>query len=164
MNLRGRIPNQGLPNSGRPTSEPYIGDLRGKLAITDSQMVAWELFAETLRANRGRMQAFDAVTDEPFGPLEERLAARDAMQQAAAELFAVLDKVQQQTAIHVLPLCCLPYPDMSGSNKVHRRQKKAESGELVEELKRNATYYAAGPDKDAGDLLWRAAKALAQRC
>jgi len=50
----------------------------------------------------------DDATDQPFGTLEDRLDARDAMQQAASGLFAVLDTAQQQTAMQLLPLCCLP--------------------------------------------------------
>jgi hypothetical protein len=95
-------------SAGRPRADQYTAGLEAKLAVNASQMAAWELFAASLGANRRRMQALDDATDQPFGTLEDRLDARDAMQQAASGLFAVLDTAQQQTAMQLLPLCCLP--------------------------------------------------------
>jgi hypothetical protein len=84
-----------------------VRHLQAKLVISDGQMVQWELFVDSLRANRRRMQD-DDTTDRPFGPLEDRVAARDAMRQAATQLFTVLDTAQQRTAMQLLPLCCVP--------------------------------------------------------
>jgi hypothetical protein len=125
-------------------------------------MGEWKQFAASLRANRRRMQAFEEV-EQPFGTLEDRLVARDTMQQAATDLFAVLDMVQQRIAARLLPLCCLPQVACLEANKSHRAEQGAASmAGLVQELGRNARYYSAGPDRDAGDLLRRAARALAQ--
>jgi hypothetical protein len=118
MNACGRIRGHKVPMAAakvpapasRPSAGQYISDLQLKLAISDSQMEVWQPFVESLRANRRRMQALDNTTDQPFGCLEDRLSARDAMRRAVTKLFTALDKLQQQTAMQVLPLCCLPYP------------------------------------------------------
>jgi hypothetical protein len=150
------------PSSDRRNADQYIAGLEAKLAIRDSQKAAWELFAERLRANRRRLQAHDHTTDQPFGTLEDRLAARESMQRAAAHLFAALDTVQQQTAVQLLPLCCLPCAITTrAANGSRARKQEVEKAELIKELKRNAVYYSAGPDREAGALLWRAANALA---
>jgi hypothetical protein len=173
MDASRRIPGHKVPvaaanlptPSCRSSSKRYVANLEAKLALTERQMGAWELFAECLRANRDRMQAFDDRTEQPFGPLEDRLAALDAMQRAATELFAVLDTLQQQTATQLLPLCCLPRARKQLADATSADDHEFGSiAELIEELERNAAYYSGGPDRDAGDLLWRAAKALTQRC
>ena len=148
-------------SSMRRDAAKHIADLQAKLAISEAQMAAWELFAESLRANRRRMQTFVEETEQPFGALEDRLAARDAMRHAAADLFAVLDRAQRQTAMRLLPLCCWPPASLEAVAN-GRAQSAVSITDLIAELKRNATYYSAGPDREAGDLLWQAASALAQ--
>jgi hypothetical protein len=69
-------------------------------------MHAWTPFAEALSANGRRLDA--GTTEEPFGRLEDRLAALDGMRQSAKQLFSVLAPSQQRTATKLLPLCCLP--------------------------------------------------------
>jgi hypothetical protein len=69
-------------------------------------MHAWTPLAEALSGNRRKLDA--ATMREPFGRLEERLAALDIMRQTAGELFSVLDPSQRRAAIGLLPLCCLP--------------------------------------------------------
>jgi hypothetical protein len=44
--------------------------------------------------------------------------------------------------------------------KPSERQDRSAMSNLVNELKRNAAYYSAGADREAGDLLARAAEAL----
>jgi hypothetical protein len=145
----------------RARSERYIADLQAKLAITERQMDAWKLFAGSLRANQRRMQAFEGDTEQPFGALQDRLSALDTMRQAAAELFAILDSAQHRAASRLLPLCCLPAASL-GAAVNGPRPNAASMSDFIAELKRNAAYYSAGPDREAGDLLWRAARALEQ--
>jgi hypothetical protein len=168
----GQIPDHDAPaaashtaaTSVRAGADRYVADLQSQLAISDRQMGAWKQFAESLRANRRRMQAFEDEVERPFGALEDRLVARDTMQRAATGLFAVLDMAQQRTAARLLPLCCLPHAAGLEAHKSHQADQGAASRtDLVRELKRNAAYYSAGPDRDAGDLLRRAAQALAQQ-
>jgi hypothetical protein len=146
----------------RTGADRYVAELQTKLAIADHQRHAWLLFAASLFANRWRMQAFDDVTDLPFGCLEDRLAARDGMTRAAADLLAVLDSVQRRIAGQLLPLCCLPGAvAREGSKGLQADKKSAATADLIHELERNAQYYCAGPDREAGHLLRRAAQALA---
>jgi hypothetical protein len=78
-----------------------------QLAITEDQLQAWVEFAATLSANGRRMHCTDDE-DQPFGPVEDRLAALGSMRRAAGELFSVLRADQQRKALLLLPLCCLP--------------------------------------------------------
>jgi hypothetical protein len=167
----GQIPDHDAPapashtagTAVRAGADRYVADLQAQLTISAPQMGAWKQFAASLRANRRRMQAFEDEVERPFGTLEDRLVARDTMQRAATGLFAVLDMAQQRTAARLLPLCCLPHAAGPEANKGHRAEQGAASmADLVQELERNARYYSAGPDRDAGDLLRRAARALAQ--
>jgi hypothetical protein len=88
----------------RSGAESYLATLKAKLAITEAQTEAWAAFAESLWANRRRM----GTVDQPYGILQDRLAALASMRHAAAPLFAVLDAAQQRRAKELLPLCCLP--------------------------------------------------------
>jgi hypothetical protein len=93
----------------RCAAESYVAELKAKLSITEGQIEAWSEFAEALSANGRRMQSVDdGDRDQPFGPLQDRLAALGSMWHAAAELFAVLGTSQQLRAVQLLPLCCLP--------------------------------------------------------
>lgn len=85
----------------------YCG-LRAKLAITDGQMEAWAAYADVLSANDRRVRTLDDSDDQPFGSLQDRLAPLASMRQAAAVLLSVLDEGQQQRAMPLLPLCCMP--------------------------------------------------------
>jgi hypothetical protein len=85
----------------------YVASLQAQLAISKGQLQAWAAFAATLSANRRRMQRVDDE-DQPFGLIEDRLAALGSMRHAAAELFPVLSADQQCKALQLLPLCCLP--------------------------------------------------------
>jgi hypothetical protein len=154
--------NAVVATSIRRGAEQYLADLKAKLAISRDQTDAWERFAASLRANRGRMETSEDAAGQPFGRLADRRTALDTMRQAATELFALLGPAQQRAASRVLPLCCLPHrASLEVGTAVPPEQEAVAIADLVEELKRNATYYSAGPDRDAGDLLWRAARALA---
>jgi hypothetical protein len=63
------------------------------------------------------------------------------------------------------PPLCLPHAVMPATNKLDPRpaQGSAATADLIRELERNAQYYSADRDREAGDLLWRAAQALAYR-
>jgi hypothetical protein len=90
----------------RSGAEKYVARLRVELAITDAQAEAWGAFAEALRENRRRMQTFDDAGDQPFGPVQDRLAALASMRRAAQDLLAVLERAQRRKAMQLLPLCC----------------------------------------------------------
>jgi len=99
-----------LPTPRRPVrsgAAGYVASLKVQLAITDDQLRAWAEFAATLSANSRRMQRTDDE-DQPFGLVEDRLAALASMRRAAGELFRVLRADQQCKALQLLPLCCLP--------------------------------------------------------
>jgi|ThiBioDrversion2_2_1062182.scaffolds.fasta_scaffold42554_2 hypothetical protein len=85
----------------------YVDSLEDALSITEPQMGAWMSFAEALLENRRRMESVVAG-DQPFGALEDRLAALRRMRTSAAKLFPLLDPAQQGLAMRHLPLCCLP--------------------------------------------------------
>jgi hypothetical protein len=90
----------------RSDAAGYVATLKTKLGITKDQLEAWAKFAATLSANRRRMQPTDDE-NEPFGLLQNRLAALRRMRQAAAELLLILEPAQQHKALQMLPLCCL---------------------------------------------------------
>jgi hypothetical protein len=96
------------PIAARPpfSVQSHVESLRTRLSITAAQMYAWTPFAEALSANRRRLHA--GTTEEPFGRLEDQLAALDGMRQSAKQLFSVLNPSQRRVAIKLLPLCCLP--------------------------------------------------------
>lgn len=146
--------------AARGGAHRHVAALRTKLEIAGHQLAAWQRFADSLYANQHRMQAFDEETDPPFGSLEDRLAARDAMMRAAADLFAVLGSAQQRMAAQLLPLCCLPHAPVHERFKRNRIETSTTTTDLIRELERNADYYCAGPDREAGQLLRRAAEAL----
>jgi hypothetical protein len=91
---------------GRSGAAGYVASLKAQLGITEDQLRAWAKFAATLSANSRRMQRTDDGA-EPFGLLQDRLAALCSMRQAAAELLRVLNPAQQRKAFQILPLCCL---------------------------------------------------------
>jgi hypothetical protein len=93
---------------GRPDAAGSIAGLEAELSISESQMMAWAGFAETLSANARRLDGVNGTKDHPFGRLPARLAALHSMRRAAAVLFTVLDAAQQHRAMQLLPLCCLP--------------------------------------------------------
>jgi hypothetical protein len=99
-----------LPAASRLGSgcESYEASLRRKLSISEDQMDAWAIFAATLWANHRRLADIGTGAQEPFGALENRLAALRSMRDAAAQLFAVLGSAQKTRAMQLLPLCCLP--------------------------------------------------------
>jgi hypothetical protein len=86
----------------------HLSSLKAQLAITEDQLRAWVEFAATLSANTRRMHRTDDE-DQPFGLVEDRLAALGSMRRAAGELFSVLRADQQHKALQLLPLCCLPH-------------------------------------------------------
>ena len=165
MTLHGRqrSPAHKLPATAAPAgADRHVADLQTRLGIAGHQLAAWGRFADSLYANRHRMQAFDEEADRPFGNLEDRLAARDAMMRAAADLYTVLGSTQQRIAAQLLPLCCLPHAVMHETRR-NRTETSATTTDLIRELERNADYYCAGADREAGQLLRRAAAALAHR-
>jgi hypothetical protein len=85
----------------------YVDGLKDALSITEPQMGAWMPFAEALLENRRRMESVEAG-EQPFGVLEDRLAALRRMRSSASNLFPLLDPVQKSLAMRCLPLCCLP--------------------------------------------------------
>ena len=91
----------------RSGAQRAVDGLKTQLGITARQAEAWTGFADTLWANAGRMRDMGAA-DQPFGALQDRLAALADMRRATAELFAVLSPVQRHRAQKLLPLCCLP--------------------------------------------------------
>ena len=101
--------------SRRSGSEAYVADLKSKLAITLSQSGPWSRFAEALRFNARRVNMLDK--GEPFGRLEERLAALTRMREGAAELLATLGLDQRRRAVQLLPLCCLPGGAIDAANR-----------------------------------------------
>ena len=92
---------------GRSGAADYVASLKAQLAITENQFRAWVEFAATLSANSRRMQRTDDE-DQPFGLIEDRLAALGSMRRAARKLFPVLRADQQCKVLQLLPLCCLP--------------------------------------------------------
>lgn len=101
------IPSQTIRPFALRTGRDYVDMLKSMLAITEIQLESWKSFAETLYANRQRMESSE-TEDQPFGALEDRLVAIRRMRSSAAELFALLDRTQQDVAERHLPLCCLP--------------------------------------------------------
>ena len=101
------IPSQTIRPFALRTGRDYVDKLKSMLAITEIQMEAWTSFAETLYANRQRMESIEAE-GHPFGALDDRLVAIRRMRSSAARLFALLDPTQQGVAERHLPLCCLP--------------------------------------------------------
>lgn len=99
-----------LPSAKRVGSgaERYVAGLQATLAITEDQMDVWTAVADSVWANRRRMESGECVEGVPFGALEDRLAALASMRQAAARLYITLDTDQQRKALQLLPLCCLP--------------------------------------------------------
>ena len=85
-----------------------VAGLRAELIITPDQSHAWERFAAALMSNRERIEAVMTTADEPFGSVDERLAALAQMRRSAAMLLEVLDPGQRRIAMQMLPLCCLP--------------------------------------------------------
>lgn len=85
----------------------HVASLRARLVITERQSPAWAVFAATLSANSRRLQDV-GDEDQPFGLVEDRLAALSSMRHAAAALFPLLSAAQQRRALQLLPLCCLP--------------------------------------------------------
>jgi hypothetical protein len=104
---RAAAPLNAIAARPRFSVQSHVESLRTRLSITAAQMHAWTPFAEALSANRRRLDAH-AGADEPFGRLEDRLAALDSMRQSAEQLFSILDPSQRSRAIRLLPLCCLP--------------------------------------------------------
>jgi len=92
----------------------YVASLKVLLAITEDQLRAWAEFAATLSANSRRMQRTNDE-DQPFGLVEDRLAALASMRRAAGELFPILRADQQCKALQLLPLCCLPQSHRSSA-------------------------------------------------
>ena len=89
-------------------AERHVTGLQVTLAITEDQMEAWTAVADSVWANRRRMESGECVEGLPFGALGDRLAALASMRQAAARLYTTLDTDQQRRALQLLPLCCLP--------------------------------------------------------
>lgn len=85
----------------------YVASLKAQLAINEDQLLGWAEFAATLSANSRRMQRTDD-DDQPFGLVEDRLAALASMRRVTGQLFPVLRADQQCKALQLLPLCCLP--------------------------------------------------------
>ena len=100
IRARGRRLGSGAKN--------YVAGLQATLAITEHQMEPWTAFAQSLCANRRRMESEECAEDLPYGTLEDRLAALASMRHATAQLCGVLDTNQQRKALQLLPLCCLP--------------------------------------------------------
>ena len=101
------IPSQTMRPFALRSGRDHVDKLKILLAITEAQMEAWTSFADTLYANRQRMECTEAE-DQPFGALEDRLVAIRRMRSSAAELFVLLGPTQQDLAKRHLPLCCLP--------------------------------------------------------
>ena len=102
------VPYRGVRPLDRRRGRNHVDHLKDLLSIAEPQMEAWMSFAETHFANRRRMES-DEGGDQPFGALEDRLAAFRSMRAAAAQLFPLLDPAQRNMAMRHLPLCCLPH-------------------------------------------------------
>lgn len=90
-------PFRPAPRRLRSGAETYIAGLEAKLSIGPDQMEAWRAFADTLSRKACRMHSDRDHSDEPFGPLPDRLAALASMRRAADRLFGVL---------HPAPIAC----------------------------------------------------------
>ena len=119
--------DQGMMNQGAMAWHPNmdalaigrLAYLEAELGITDSQMVAWDRYAEAVKGNMATMQGMhqnmmmtmgDGTMidrlDARIGGMEAMVEAMKAMKPAAEELYAVLDDDQRQKADILIGMSC----------------------------------------------------------
>ena len=115
MGAQGGMMGRGMMNGAWDT-ESYLGQLKGRLAITADQDAAWKDYADTVSAASAQMQAahqtmFDAMgtatwqerRDMMNNMFEARQQAFDTVHAAAIKLLPALDAKQKATAQNILP-------------------------------------------------------------